>query len=138
MTHTPLFFLCSWIRQGLAEIAEDLVRVVRADRPDQHTITLLAISVAHLVRAPLLQLELPLGLGDAARRTGSRQGRVRLTADHAIDRIRTRFGRESIGYGEVALEQRQTVPDAFRAWRRRNSSLAPHFRRGPAVFMREG
>jgi DNA polymerase-4 len=100
---------------SLAEIAEGLVRVVRADHPDQQTITLLAISVAHLVRNPLLQLELPLGLSDEARRTGSRQGRARLTADHAIDRIRTRFGREAIGYGEVALDKREGVPDAFRS-----------------------
>ena len=100
---------------SLAEIAEDLVRVVRADHPDQQTITLLAISVAHLVRDPLLQLELPLGLGDEGRRTGSRQGRARLTADHAIDRIRTRFGREAIGYGPVALDKREGVPDAFRS-----------------------
>jgi len=100
---------------SLAEIAEELVRVVRTDHPDEQTITLLAISVAHLVRDPLLQLELPLGLADEARRSGSRQGRARLTADHAIDRIRTRFGRQAIGYGQVALEKRETVPDAFRA-----------------------
>lgn len=100
---------------SLAEIAEGLVRVVQADHPDQQTITLLAISVAHLVRDPQLQLELPLNLADEARRTGSRRGRARLTADHAVDRIRTRFGREAIGYGAVALEKREGVPDAFRA-----------------------
>jgi DNA polymerase-4 len=100
---------------SLAEIAEELVRVVRTDHPDEQTITLLAISVAHLVRDPLLQLELPLGLADEARRTGSHRGQARLTADHAIDRIRTRFGREAIGYGPDALERREGVPDAFRA-----------------------
>lgn len=100
---------------SLAEIAEALVRVVQADHPDQQTITLLAISVAQLVRDPVLQLELPLGLVDEACRSGSRQGRARLTADHAVDRIRNRFGRAAIGYGEVAPERRDDVPDAFRA-----------------------
>ncbi|WP_423065736.1 DNA polymerase IV [Devosia sp. CN2-171] len=99
---------------SLAEIAEDLVRVVRADHPDQQTITLLAISVAHLIRDPLIQLELPLGLEDEARRTGSRQGRARLVADGAMDKVRTRFGREAIAYGEVALDRQERVPDAFR------------------------
>jgi DNA polymerase-4 len=100
---------------SLAEIAEALVRVVRADHPDQQTITLLAISVTQLVRDPVLQLELPLGLVDEACRSGSRQGRARLTADHAVDRIRNRFGRAAIGYGEVRRESRDDVPDAFRA-----------------------
>lgn len=99
---------------SLAEIAEDLVRVVRADHPDQMTITLLAISVAHLIREPLLQLELPLGLDDEARRSGSRQGRARLVADGAMDKVRTRFGREVIGYGSAMLETARDVPDAFR------------------------
>lgn len=100
---------------SLAEIAEDLVRIVRTDHPDETTITLLAISVAQLVRTPLLQLELPLGLDDEARRAGSRQGRARLVADGAMDRVRSRFGREAIAYGEVALDRRERVPDAFRA-----------------------
>ena len=99
---------------SLAEIAEDLVRIVRADHPDQQTITLLAISVAHLIRDPLVQLELPLGLADEARRTGSRQGRARLVADGAMDKVRTRFGREAIGYGSAVLENPRNVPDAFR------------------------
>ncbi len=99
---------------SLAEIAEDLVRIVRADHPDETTITLLAISVAHLIREPLLQLELPLGLADEARRSGSRQGRARLVADGAMDKVRTRFGREAIGYGSAVLETSREVPDAFR------------------------
>ena len=99
---------------SLAEIAEDLVRVVHADHPDQRTITLLAISVAHLIRDPLLQLELPLGLADEARRSGSQRGRARLTADHAMDKVRDRFGREAIGYGSAMLETPRDVPDAFR------------------------
>jgi len=99
---------------SLAEIAEDLVRLVRADHPDQQTITLLAISVAHLVRDPQLQLDLPLGLADEARRPGSSSGAARLRADGAIDKVRHRFGRDIIGYATAQLEVSRDVPDAFR------------------------
>ncbi len=99
---------------SLAEIAEDLVRTVRADHPDERTITLLAISVSQLEQHPLLQLELPLGLADEARRPGTRQGRARLVADHAMDKVRSRFGREAIGYGATQLDPALSVPDAFR------------------------
>src|SRR5207248_8795394 len=46
----------------LAEIAEELVRRVLADHPDEKTISLLAISVSHLETCWDVQLELPLGL----------------------------------------------------------------------------
>ncbi len=98
----------------LAQIAEDLVRVVQADHPDERTITLLAISVAQLERDPLLQLELPLGLADEPRRPGSRRGASRLVADRAMDAVRSRFGREAIGYASATLELDRSVPDAFR------------------------
>ncbi|MGV3490859.1 MAG: DNA polymerase IV [Devosia sp.] len=97
---------------SLAEIAEALVRVVRRDHPDEMTITLLAISVAQLERDPLVQMELPLNLSDEGLRLGSRKGRARLGADKAMDRVREKFGREAIGYGDRNDEPR--VPDAFR------------------------
>jgi DNA polymerase IV len=31
-----------------------------------------------------------------------------------MDKVRTRFGREAIAYGEVALDRQERVPDAFR------------------------
>ena len=46
----------------LAEIAEELVRTVLADHPDEKIISLLAISVSHLEKHWDVQLELPLGL----------------------------------------------------------------------------
>ena len=98
----------------LAEIAEDLVRAVLAQYPHERKISLLGISVSHLTSAPVVQLDLPLGLEDDGRRPGSRRGIARWAADRAVDRIRERFGWEAIGYGAVMLGFDRSVPDEFR------------------------
>lgn len=98
----------------LAEIAEELVRAVLADHPQEDTISLLAISVSHLDDRAQLQLELPLGLEDEKRRPGARRGMARFMADRAIDKVRQRFGWESVGYASVALGVSRSVPDEFR------------------------
>src|ERR1700726_1006464 len=67
----------------LAEVAEELVRAVLADRPNEKTISLLAISVSHLEEHWDLELELPLGLDDEARRPGTKIGMTRWAADCA-------------------------------------------------------
>jgi DNA polymerase-4 len=99
---------------SLAEIAEELVRGVLAGHPEERTISLLAISVSGLDEHPVVQLELPLGLRDEARRPGSKTGAARLLADRAVDAIRTRFGREAVGYGAALMGVPRSVPDAFR------------------------
>ena len=98
----------------LAEIAEDLVRCALADHPDEHSISLLAISVSNLEQHSVMQLELPLGLEDEKRRPGSKKGMARWVADRAVDRVRGRFGWEAVGYASVALGASRSVPDAFR------------------------
>ena len=98
----------------LAEIAEDLVRRVLENHPQERTITLLAISVSNLESHAADQLELPLGLEGDERRPGTRRGAARSRADGAIDRIRDRFGWEAVGYGSVVFGAPRSVPDAFR------------------------
>lgn len=98
----------------LAEIAEELVRGVLAQHPEEKTISLLAISVSHLEDRPQLQLELPLGLADERRRPGTGRGLARWKADRAVDAIRERFGWQAVGYGSVVLGPSRSVPDAFR------------------------
>jgi DNA polymerase-4 len=98
----------------LSEIAEELVRALLADHPDEETISLLAISVSHLDDRPELQLELPLGLADETRRPGAKRGMARFLADRAIDKVRQRFGWEAVGYASVALGIARSVPDEFR------------------------
>jgi len=98
----------------LAELAEELVRAVIAEHPDEKTISLLAISVSHLEEHWDLELELPLGLQDEPRRPGTKTGMARWAADRAIDRIRDRFGWDAIGYGSVVLGIARSVPDEFR------------------------
>ena len=98
----------------LAEVAEDLVRAVLADHPDERTISLLAISVSHLGGHPAMQLEFPLGLDDDERRPGTRRGMARWLADRAVDKVRDRFGWQAVGYGSLALGISRSVPDEFR------------------------
>ena len=98
----------------LTEIGVDLARAALADHPAEREISLLAISVSHLVAEPVLQLELPLALDDQRHRPGTPTGSHRWAVDRSIDRVRDRFGRQAVGYAVVALSGEPSVPEEFR------------------------
>lgn len=97
----------------LREVAEALVAQVLADHPSERTVTLMAISIANLVEAPLVQLELPVA-GDDPHRPGSPTGVARLAVDRSVDAVRARFGRSAVSYATPRFSTRGEVPDAFR------------------------
>jgi len=99
---------------ALTEIAVELVRGVLRDHPAEKTISLLAISASHLGAADL-QLELPFRLPDDHVRPGTRKGIALSRADHAMDRIRERFGWNVISYAAAAKDASGSVPDDFRS-----------------------
>jgi DNA polymerase-4 len=98
----------------LTDIAVELARGALADHPGERELTLLAVSVSHLVAEPVLQLELPLDAGDGAARPGSPAGAARWAVDRATDRVRDRFGRDAVGYAAVVFREQRGVPDEFR------------------------
>jgi len=98
----------------LAEVAYSLAITALDDYPDEKFITLLAISVSHLVYESALQLELPIELGEEQLRPGTAAGAARWTLDRSVDAVRERFGRQAVGYASVSLSTGGAVPDEFR------------------------
>jgi DNA polymerase-4 len=99
----------------LTELCVDLAKAALDDHPAEREITLLAISVSHLVAASTLQLELPLGIGDESHRPGTAAGSARWAVDRTMDAVRARFGRDAVGYAAVVFRESGGVPDEFRA-----------------------
>jgi DNA polymerase-4 len=98
----------------LTELAVELAGAALADHPREREVTLLAVSVSHLVDESVLQLELPLGLDGGQHRPGTAAGSARWALDRAMDRIRSRFGRDAVGYATVMLSEFGRVPEEFR------------------------
>ncbi|WNB86237.1 DNA polymerase IV [Cellulomonas sp. ATA003] len=96
----------------LTEVAESLVWSAIDDAPGTE-ITLLAVSVSHLADQRAIQLELDLAPHEPWR-PGSSTGAARRAVDGSMDRIRTRFGGDAVGYLPAMLGREGAVPDAFR------------------------
>ncbi len=109
----------------LTELAMELAGSAIADNRHEPRITLLGVSVSNLVDEPVLQLELPLGLGDDRYRPGTPIGAARWGIDRAVDAVRDRFGREAVGYATVVFSGAHRVPEAFRELAERHPGSDP-------------
>jgi DNA polymerase-4 len=98
----------------LTELAMELASVALADHPGEREITLLAVAVSHLADESALQLELPMGLADERQRPGTAAHSARWALDRAVDTIRARFGRASVGYATVMLSELGQPMEEFR------------------------
>jgi len=98
----------------LTELAVELASAALADHPDDHEVTLLALSVSNLVEEQALQLEMSLGLADERLRPGTAVGAARWSLDRSVDAVRARFGRDAVGYTGVVFSDVSRVPDGFR------------------------
>jgi DNA polymerase IV len=111
----------------LTELATELAHAALADHAREHEITLLAVSVAKLVDAPTLQLELPLDQIDNRYRPGTQQGAARWGVDRSVDAVRARFGSGAVHYATTMLSDVDRVPEAFRELAEHNPGV-----RGPS------
>ncbi len=96
----------------LTEVAERLAWDAITD-VGATEVTLLSIGVSHLAEQRDLQLELDLAPSDAWR-PGSPQGAARRAVDASMDAIRSRFGRDAVGYAPALLGRDAVVPEEFR------------------------
>ena len=98
----------------LTEVAVELASAALAEHPDEHEVTLFALSVSNLVDEDALQLEMSLGLGRDRHRPGTPSGAARWSLDRSVDAVRARFGRDAVGYTGVVFSDVSRVPDGFR------------------------
>lgn len=97
---------------AIRAVATELVRSAMQTRAER--VTLIGISVSKLSSAGPLALELPFDRGTVTR-MGSPTGAAHLAVDLEIDRIRERFGKDSVGRASLLLSpERSAVPDEFR------------------------
>lgn len=102
----------------ITDLCEGLVRAALAEHPEERVITLLGISVSGLIDQSALQLELPIPTaepaGEQAIRPGSAVGADRWAIDQAMDRVRSRFGADAVGYLSTVTSDHARVADEFR------------------------
>jgi len=90
---------------SIAAVARDLVMAALADNPDEREISLLGVSVSGLEDATPDQ---PSLLFTETTHPGDRR-----EVERALDRVREKFGRRSVGYASVEL-RKSHLPDEFR------------------------
>ena len=120
----------------LTDVAVELALAALAGNPEETEVTLLAVSVSHLVDEPPTQLVLPFASRPGRLGPDEPDEETRRAVDASMDTIRARFGRQAVGFANVELSPVSRVPDEFRELAERGSgppgsaSPAPSSSRG--------
>jgi hypothetical protein len=100
--------------EALFRTGHHLAATALADVGAGHGVRLLGISVSGLERTRWLQLELPLELEIAGQDwVASAASAERERLDAAVDGLRLRFGKRSVGPASLLLDASAGVPDEF-------------------------
>ena len=94
--------------EALHQVAVHLAGLAMAEASAGRGAGLLGISVSNLVKAPHVQLELPLAMGSGATRSGSVESLDRDRLDAAIDALRDRFGKDAVRAASAGSGRRIT------------------------------
>ena len=100
--------------EAIFDIADHLTSQAVAAAADGRGLTLLGVRVSGLSVDAHVQLELPLpGPWSSVTRAGSTASLARDRLDRAVDSVRSKFGKETVGPASVLLDGSRRVPDEF-------------------------
>lgn len=97
----------------IAAAAESLVAAALADNPNEREITLLGVAVSGLADEAAGQPALPFDRSSRSAALTMVPRPDRRDLERAVDRVREKFGRRSVGYASVASRD-HGVPEPFR------------------------
>ncbi len=100
--------------EAIFEIAQHLTQEAVTSAADGRGLGLLGVRVSGLSVDPHVQLELSLaGSALSVTRAGSAASLARGRLDRAIDNVRSKFGKETLGPASALLDGSARVPDEF-------------------------
>ncbi len=100
--------------QAIFEVADHLTERAVSSVGEGRGLSLLGVRLSGLVVDPHIQLEFPIiREADDVARSGSSASLSTERLDAAVDELRSKFGKESVGRASTVLDSSRRVPDEF-------------------------